>query len=114
MNTFKVIGLTVVLAGFSGSWAVAAGAGAEGGYVLSQEDRTAGQTFDDQSITASIKTKMLADQEVSGLDINVDTFKGNVTLKGFVDSEHEAEKAVAIARNTSGVTQVRSKLVVDN
>jgi hyperosmotically inducible protein len=97
----------------SGCLALAAGAGVEGGYVASQESRTAGETIDDQRITASIKTQLLADTEISGLDINVDTFKGIVTLKGVVGSAHEAEKALQIAKSVKGVSGVESKLFVD-
>lgn len=96
----------------TGCWVAAAGVGAEAGYVASQEDRTTGQTLDDQGITASIKTKLLTDSEVSGLDINVDTFKSHVTLKGIVKTAYEADKALKIAQNTTGVKSVTSKLMV--
>lgn len=90
----------------------AGAAGGEAGYVLSQENRTASETLTDQSITAAVKTKLLADQEVSGLDINVDTFKSVVSLKGVVSTDHEIDKALQIARETKGVKDVVSKLVV--
>lgn len=93
---------------------VAAGAGAEAGYVISQDDRTAGETIDDQRITASVKTKLLADPDVSGLDINVDTMRKNVTLKGFVKTGREAVRAIELAQGVSGVRTVQSKLIVDN
>ena len=97
----------------SGCILLAAGAaGGEAGYVLSQEDRSATETVTDQGITASVKTRLLANQEVSGLSINVDTFKSVVTLKGVVDSEHEAATALQLARDTQGVKSVESKLVV--
>ena len=111
---FVGIGIAAILiCPLSGCWLALAGAGAEGGYVVAQEDRTAGETLDDQRITASIKTKLLADSDVSGLDVNVDTFKGSVTLRGVVRSEHEAEKAYALAQSVSGVKGVTSKLHVD-
>lgn len=97
----------------TGCWAVAGGAGAEAGYVASQKDKTVGQIVDDQLIVSSIKTKLLADSEVSGLDINVDSDKGVVTLKGVVKSQHEAEKAITLATQVNGVKDVRSKLYVD-
>lgn len=102
----------VVVFGLSGCILAAAGTGAEAGYVLTQKDRTPGETLTDQRITASIKSKLLADQDVSGFDINVDTFKSVVTLKGVVDSEKEAAKALQLARTIEGVKDVESKLVV--
>jgi osmotically-inducible protein OsmY len=112
MKNTKITIAVLIISGLSGCWGVAAGAGAEAAYVLTQEKRTAGETLSDQSTTASIKTRLLADSEVSGLNINVDTFKGRVTLKGVVGSRKEAEKAIEIAKNTSDIRTVESKLVV--
>lgn len=44
-------------------------------------------------ITSKVKTALLSNPEVSGLDIHVETFKGRVHLNGFVDSITEATKA---------------------
>lgn len=95
-----------------GCLAAAAGAGAEAGYIASQEERTMGETLDDQRITSTVKSKLLADKNVSGLEINVDTFKRHVTLKGTVKSAYEAERAIKLARETSGVRDVKSELEI--
>lgn len=110
MRYFVAIGLLLSL---SGCWLALAGAGAEAGYVAAQDDRTALETLADQRITATIKTKLLADPQVSGLNINVDTFKKSVTLKGFVKNDAEADKAVALARSTEGVVGVNPRLVIE-
>lgn len=109
----RLISAVAVLFSVSGCWVAAAGAGAEVGYVASQEDRTAGETIDDQRITSSVKTKLLADSEVSGLSINVDTFKRVVTLNGTVASVKEADKAISLAKSVSGVRDVNSKLIIE-
>jgi len=93
-------------------WVAAAGAGAEAAYVLTQEDRSASETVTDQRITAAVKTKLLTDSRVAGLDINVDTFKSRVTLRGAVRTAREADAAVALAEKVSGVQSVTSKLAV--
>lgn len=108
----SIILSALVLIGLNGCWLVAAGAGGEAGYVAAQDDRTTSQTLTDQRITASVKSLLLADSEVSGLAINVDTFKSDVTLKGVVDTEHEREKAISIAMTVSGVNSVKNKLVI--
>ena len=105
--------LGLVAAGSSGCWAAAAGAGAEAGYVAAQEDRSVAETMSDQRITATVKSKMLANPDVSGLDINVDTFRGNVTLKGFVESQNQIREAIQVARSVSGVENVQSRLIVE-
>ena len=46
--------------------------------------KTVGETIDDATITTRVKTSLLNDPAVAGLSIDVDTFKGVVTLSGRV------------------------------
>ncbi len=98
---------------FSGCWLGAGALGAEAGYVASQEERSAGETIDDQVILTSVKSKLVGDPEVSGLSINVDVFKGVVQLRGYVDSQSEIDRAIRLAQETKGVARVDSRLVLD-
>lgn len=78
-------------------------------------DRTggaAGAAVTDAALTTMVKTKLLADETVKGLDINVDTSDGVVTLSGRVSSQAEADRAQELARDTDGVRQVVSNLRV--
>jgi hyperosmotically inducible periplasmic protein len=74
--------------------------------------KTAGETIDDATITTRVKTALLNDPDVAGLKIDVDTFKGVVTLSGGVKTKAEEAKAIAIARKISGVADVKSTLQV--
>ena len=74
--------------------------------------KTIGETLDDTTITTRVKTAVLNDPAVGGLRIDVDTFKGVVTLSGGVKSQAEREQALALARRTSGVTEVKDALQV--
>jgi osmotically-inducible protein OsmY len=74
--------------------------------------KTVGETIDDTTVTTRVKTAMLNDPAVGGLRIDVDTFKGAVTLSGRVKSETEKEQAIALARRTPGVTEVKDALQV--
>jgi osmotically-inducible protein OsmY len=56
-------------------------------------------------LVSKIKTKLIADKRVDGLHIDVAVENSEVFLMGLV-SESEADIAVEIARNVSGVTQV--------
>ena len=105
--------LSMLIPSLSGCILAAGAVGAEAGYVASQENRTAGETIDDQTILASIKTKLLADVDVSGFDINVDVFKKVVELRGYVKTQHEIDQAIQIASSVEGVQSVNSKLVLD-
>jgi hyperosmotically inducible protein len=64
------------------------------------------------AITAKIKSKMALDDYVKARTINVDTTGTTVTLTGTVQSAKEHERAVRLARETEGVTQVVDKLHV--
>ena len=66
----------------------------------------------DAGITTAVKSKMLADSTVGGLDINVDTTDAVVTLTGEVASAAEKRKAVEIARETDGVKSVKDNLKI--
>src|SRR5262245_35375482 len=74
--------------------------------------KTVGNAIDDATITTRVKTALLNDPEVGGLSgglrIDVDTFKGVVTLSGGVRSAAERDRAVAVARKINGVVDVKS------
>jgi hyperosmotically inducible protein len=72
----------------------------------------AGDTAGDAAITAKVKTALLADADVKGLAIDVDTKNGVVTLNGSADKAGNADKAVSIARRIEGVKSVENKLGV--
>ena len=74
--------------------------------------KTVGETIDDTTITTRVKTAMLNDPAVGGLRIDVDTFKGAVTLSGRVKSDAEKQQAISLARGISGVTEVKDALQV--
>ena len=90
------------------------GDAAAGGNAPNPEpDRSAGQTIDDAQITAAVKTKLLGDSRVGGLKIDVDTRNGVVYLTGDnMKSQAEIDQAIKLARETTGVKNVESKLVV--
>jgi hyperosmotically inducible protein len=66
----------------------------------------------DAGLTAAVKAKMLADDDVRGLAIDVDTSNGVVTLTGNVKSATEKAEAVRIARGTDGVKSVNDNLTI--
>ena len=73
-------------------------------------DESTGEYVDDAAITAKVKTALLQDPEVSGLAINVDTFKGTVQLSGFANTERERQRAVTLARSVAGVQAVQNSI----
>ena len=71
-----------------------------------------GKEISDTWITTKVQAMYFLDKEVKGMDIDVTTQRGVVTLSGTVDSEAARQKAIADARSTEGVKQVVDKLAV--
>ena len=67
---------------------------------------------DDGGITSRVRTALLNDTQVAANDINVSAVNGVVTLSGRVRTAAERDRAVAVARQTTGVSDVRSELAV--
>ena len=67
----------------------------------------------DSVITTKVKTKLASEHLGSLGNVRVDTDKdGVVFLSGSVRTQEEANRAVAVARETEGVRSVNSKLTV--
>ncbi|PWT92279.1 MAG: hypothetical protein C5B54_03770 [Acidobacteria bacterium] len=66
--------------------------------------------FGDARITASVKAKFAKDDLVKARNIDVDTDQGQVSLRGTVTSQVEADRAVQLAQSVDGVRNVRSYL----
>jgi hyperosmotically inducible protein len=71
-----------------------------------------GEAVSDAGITAKVKTRLLADPDVSGLRIDVDTRDGIVTLTGIVNSAAEKSRALEHAAKVDNVTRVEDRLMV--
>ena len=91
--------------------ALAAGCGTMSGKQETSQKST-GQVVDDAVITSKVKAALLADPDIAGLKINVDTAKGKVTLKGEVKSLSLWRKAESLARGVEGVQSVNNQLVI--
>lgn len=74
--------------------------------------KAVGDTVDDASITTRVKTAFVNDLVVGPERIDVDTFKGVVTLSGRVKTKESEAKAIELAKTIRGVTDVKSKLTI--
>ncbi len=75
-------------------------------------NRSFGTWIDDATTTASVKSRLVANSNTSGLQIDVDTRGDQVTLSGEVASEQEKSLAEEIALSTGDVESVHNRLVV--
>jgi hyperosmotically inducible protein len=86
------------------------------GRVIRSKSQALGQTLANETadarITTDIKAKLLADPDLSALSISVNTTAGCVTLSGTTGTPADIRKAMLLAYETVGVTQVISTLQV--
>lgn len=68
-----------------------------------------GEKFSDGWITTQVKSRLLADDEVKGMDINVSTRNGEVILAGLVPSREMHDKVVLITHRVEGVRGVNTQ-----
>ena len=66
----------------------------------------------DGALTAKIKSKMALDDLVKARSIDVSTSNHVVTLEGIVGSVAEHDRAVQLAKETAGVTEVVDRMKV--
>jgi hyperosmotically inducible protein len=71
-----------------------------------------GEYVDDGTLTAKVKTALLRERGLKSRDVHVESDRGRVLLSGFVDSEDQKKRAVAVAQRVDGVTEVRDGLSV--
>ncbi|SOD41439.1 BON domain-containing protein [Nitrosovibrio sp. Nv4] len=73
---------------------------------------TVGTDVDDNVITTKVKSALLADEEVKGLDVKVETHKGEVQLSGYVDTQAQIDRAITVTRGVEGVKNVDNKMML--
>ena len=75
-------------------------------------DQLPGSVVDDTVITTKVKTALLADSDVKGLEVNVDTVKAVVTLNGAVNNQTQIDRAGKLAGEVPGVKSVVNNLTI--
>jgi osmotically-inducible protein OsmY len=69
-----------------------------------------GQYLDDTAITGKVKAAIFNDASLKSAEINVETFKGAVQLSGFVNSQADIQRAVAVTQGVAGVKSVKNDM----
>ena len=110
-KTVDQAGAAVASAGDSISSSTGAAFDKAGNAVFTKVDQV-GTIASDSAITASIKTDLLKDPGLSAVGIEVNTIKGEVTLKGEVTTQARKQRAEDITRHIVGVTKTNNLLTV--
>jgi hyperosmotically inducible protein len=75
-------------------------------------ERTASAVVDDSTITAKVKAALTADSRTKAHQIEVKTYKGVVSLGGFVATSAEKQAAESVTGNVVGVVKVENGIKV--
>jgi len=86
--------------------------GAQVGAKTAEAANRAGVVLNEGALTAKIKSKMALDDVVRARSIDVTTAGHVVTLSGTVASQAERTRALQLARETAGVTEVVDRLTI--
>ncbi len=76
----------------------------------SPRTESTGEYVEDSVITARVKAAVLAEPGLRSAEINVETFKGRVQLSGFIGSQADIDRVVAMVRDMSGVRSVKNDM----
>jgi hyperosmotically inducible protein len=79
----------------------------------SMTGKSAGANVDDATITASVKSKLVADKASNLTRVNVDTNNSTVYLNGTVESPEQKARAEQLAWQAKGVKSVVNNLQVE-
>jgi len=79
---------------------------------IKEKAAEAGKALDDATLTAKVKSALIAEPNLQSTTINVDIMAGVVTLKGTTDSQASKQKAAQVASTVEGVRDIKNELVV--
>jgi hyperosmotically inducible protein len=86
--------------------------GAEIGEKTAQAADRLKVTMAEAALTTKIKAKMALDDSIKARAIDVTTSGSTVTLSGRVETRAQHDRAIALARETDGVTTVVDRLTI--
>lgn len=82
------------------------------GCASTRTQESTGQYIDDSTITTKVKAAVFNEPSLKSAQINVETFKGQVQLSGFVGTQAEINKTVEVARAVGGVASVKNDMKI--
>jgi hyperosmotically inducible protein len=85
---------------------------AMGAYATTPPERSTGQAVDDTVLAGRAKAALIENKDTRARNIDVEVYKGEVQLNGFVATSRERSEAAATVERVVGVRSVRNNLQV--
>jgi hyperosmotically inducible protein len=76
--------------------------------------RSTGQYIDDKTLQREVHDALKDNAEYKFDNVNVDVYRGDVQLSGFVQTSDQKSQAKDIAKNVQGVTDVKNNISVQS
>lgn len=89
------------------------GNGTSAGRPIGEESRDATELASDHRITATVRNRFMADDELNAMRLGVGTLRGVVTLRGSVDSYALRDRAARLANDVDGVLRVNNQIGIE-
>ena len=75
-------------------------------------DRSTGEYIDDKALAMRVKHALHENSEYKLSGVDVQSFRNNIQLSGFVDTEQQKQEAADIARKVQNVRSVENNITV--
>jgi hyperosmotically inducible periplasmic protein len=105
-NTLSLILVAALVSGATAVITTATGCAGD------RYDRSTGQYIDDKSLIARVEHALNDNPDYKFDGVNVDSFRGEVQLSGFVNTSDQKAKAYDIAKQVQGVQEVINNITV--
>lgn len=112
MRRLAAIAITLSLCALSGCTAMLIGGGKPAGPAIGSDSRSSAQVARDDAIETEVRAAFSADNVLRGSDLVAHARAGIVTLSGTVSSFEMRDRAIQLARKTSGVSRVNNQIQV--
>ena len=110
-HTNRILSMTLCLGLLT---TAAVGVGTLTGCAGNENERSTGQYIDDKTLQHQVRDALSDSAEYKFDYINVDVYRGQVQLSGFVMTQAQKTKANDIAKSIQGVKNVQNNITVQN
>ena len=108
----RILALTLAILSLNGCVATALVGGGAAAASAAGDERPVGRHLDDVDLSTRIEARLIAERDMPSRWINVEVIDGVVTLTGYLPTQNQIDRAVAICRSFGGVKSVDSQIML--
>jgi hyperosmotically inducible periplasmic protein len=109
---FRLTALAIAILALNGCVATALVGGGAAAASVAGDQRPAGEHVDDVDLATRIEARLMAERDMPSRWINVEVIDGVATLTGYLPTQNQIDRAVAICQSFAGVTSVDSQIMI--